>query len=230
MDLTPFLAAAADQGAPQSPQGTTPAPANPATAPVAITQLPTLRTKAEVDAVRAQREELSRQLLSAQDRRNDVAKRLLSANASTAPGLQKRLDVLDNRIAQLESDIDATGRQITSAPGGLISGTGITERGFNGMSAGQTTAVTIVFIVAVLAPIAMAWSRALLRRTKAQPTPIDRAQAERMERLENAVDAIALEMERVSEGQRFLTNVLTSGSAKPLGVVEGQKVAEKAGN
>jgi hypothetical protein len=30
-----------------------------------------------------------------------------------------------------------------------------------------------------------------------------------MERLENAVDAIAVEIERISEGQRFVTRLLT---------------------
>jgi hypothetical protein len=45
-----------------------------------------------------------------------------------------------------------------------------------------------------------------------------------MERLEQAVDAIAIEIERVSEGQRFVTRLLTEGSAPALSV--GQKAAE----
>ena len=47
---------------------------------------------------------------------------------------------------------------------------------------------------------------------------------DRMARLEQAVDAIAIEIERISEGQRFVTRVLTEGSAPALSV--GQKVAE----
>jgi hypothetical protein len=45
-----------------------------------------------------------------------------------------------------------------------------------------------------------------------------------MERLEQAVDAIAIEIERVSEGQRFVTRLLTEGSAHVLN--GGQKAAE----
>jgi len=45
-----------------------------------------------------------------------------------------------------------------------------------------------------------------------------------MERLEQAVDAIAIEIERVSEGQRYVTRLLTEGSAPALPV--GQRAAE----
>jgi hypothetical protein len=45
-----------------------------------------------------------------------------------------------------------------------------------------------------------------------------------MERLEQAVDAIAIEVERISEGQRYMTRLLSEGSAPALPV--GQKVAE----
>jgi hypothetical protein len=45
-----------------------------------------------------------------------------------------------------------------------------------------------------------------------------------MERLEQAVDAIAIEIERVSEGQRYMTRLLTEGAAPALPV--GQKAAD----
>jgi len=48
--------------------------------------------------------------------------------------------------------------------------------------------------------------------------------AQRMERLEQAVDAIAIEIERVSEGQRYVTRLLTEGAAPALPV--GQKAAD----
>ena len=50
------------------------------------------------------------------------------------------------------------------------------------------------------------------------------ADTARMERLEQAVDAIAIEVERVSEGQRYMTRLLTEGSAPALSV--GQRAAE----
>lgn len=41
------------------------------------------------------------------------------------------------------------------------------------------------------------------------------AMADQMARLDNAVDAIAVEVERVSEGQRFVTKVLAERDAVP---------------
>lgn len=45
-----------------------------------------------------------------------------------------------------------------------------------------------------------------------------------MQRLESAVDAIAVEIERISEGQRFVTKLLTESSSQPaLGSRQGQR-------
>lgn len=196
---------------------TSQAPGNPV-AQIPVPQLPALRTAGEVVAVMNQREELSRQLISAQRRREDVAKQLQRASSASEPGLRQRLAVLDTRISQLETDIFATGRQLSSAPGELLASTAPRSRtGFDALSSGQITAISIVFIAAVLAPMAMAWSRNLLRKGKAAPAPpVDRAREDRLERLELAVDTVALEIERIAEGQRFLTQVLTSGGAQPL--------------
>jgi hypothetical protein len=52
-----------------------------------------------------------------------------------------------------------------------------------------------------------------LHRTKARPVlPIN---DERFERLEQAVDAIAIEIERMSEAQRFTAKLLTDRAAQP---------------
>jgi hypothetical protein len=44
---------------------------------------------------------------------------------------------------------------------------------------------------------------------------IDAAIEQRLERIEQAVDSIALEVERVSEGQRFTTRVLSERTGQP---------------
>jgi hypothetical protein len=48
-----------------------------------------------------------------------------------------------------------------------------------------------------------------------------------MERLEQGVEAIAIEVERISEGQRFVTKLLSEGSPA-VRLPETQRVAEKA--
>ena len=68
---------------------------------------------------------------------------------------------------------------------------------------------TFFFTVIVLAlgiPIVRAWVRRQ-ERTPVLP-PYDPARDERMARIEHAVEAIAVEVERISEGQRFVTRLL----------------------
>lgn len=43
------------------------------------------------------------------------------------------------------------------------------------------------------------------------------AMAERIAKLDNAMDTVAVEVERISEGQRFVTKVLAERSAVPDG-------------
>jgi hypothetical protein len=78
----------------------------------------------------------------------------------------------------------------------------------------MTEDVIIVPIVFGLPTIAVV-VRMLLRHRekmaemKRQSAPESSVIEERLARVESAIDAIAIEMERVGEGQRFLTKVLT---------------------
>ncbi|MEP6492176.1 MAG: hypothetical protein ABJF01_05835 [bacterium] len=71
------------------------------------------------------------------------------------------------------------------------------------------TIMTLAFIFAVMMPISIAISRRIFRRgsVKAAGLPPD-VISPRLDRLEQAVDAVAIEVERISEGQRFVTKVL----------------------
>jgi hypothetical protein len=69
--------------------------------------------------------------------------------------------------------------------------------------------VGIIFgsLSCVLFPLARAWARRIDGRGEPQSAlPADVTQ--RLERIERAVESIALEVERISEGQRFVTKVL----------------------
>jgi hypothetical protein len=212
-------APATQQPGPAIANGTAPA------APSVVINAPT--TAAQVDALRAMRTELSNQLNSAVGRRKDVAKQLLTATDAAKLGLEQRLAVLDNRIAQLEIDISESGRQLTSA-GAMITGTEAPR--FEGLlSSGQVTGISIVFTIFVLAPLAMAYARRMLKRTGPPPAPsLSGADAQRLERMEQAIDAIAIEIERVSEGQRFVTQVMGDPSrALKAAPMEPIKLSEK---
>ena len=64
----------------------------------------------------------------------------------------------------------------------------------------------MIAIVAVGMPIARAFARRMDREASRPGLPAE--SAARLERMEQAIDAIAVEVERISEGQRYTTNLL----------------------
>ena len=69
----------------------------------------------------------------------------------------------------------------------------------------------IVMLVGSLTGIAIV-SKVVLDRSKRASVLPGRLEDDRLRHLEQAVDAIALEVERISEAQRFTTKVLTERS------------------
>ena len=68
---------------------------------------------------------------------------------------------------------------------------------------------TTLGILFVAFPLALTISRYIWKRSTSAPTPgLSAEQARRFDRLEQSVDAIAIEVERISENQRYLTRVL----------------------
>ena len=92
----------------------------------------------------------------------------------------------------------------------------------------------MIGITALGTPIARAWARRLDRQATTPPS-IPPDLTNRLDRMEHAIEAIAVEVERISEGQRFTTRVLSErnqlrlgageGSAQPVAQAEGQRVA-----
>ena len=69
--------------------------------------------------------------------------------------------------------------------------------------AGMATAI----ILAIGLPVARAYSRRVDAEAKNPRVPTD--VANRLERMEQAIEAVAIEVERISEGQRFTTKLLS---------------------
>ena len=71
----------------------------------------------------------------------------------------------------------------------------------------------------VLLALGIPFVRALVRRWEREPLrpTVPPEVAARLERIEQAVDAVAIEVERISEGQRFTTKLLSdrSGESTP---------------
>jgi hypothetical protein len=206
--------------APTSPAAAPPArEAQPApdvavtTTQVSIAQPPPPSTAGELNALKARRTELSNQLQSATSRREQLARELRNPMVEGADraGLEERLRLLDQRILRLETDIAISGQQLAAAPGRLVA-TAQVQQAFGGLPAEGVLALGALGTITVAAPLAIAAARLMWRRARITP-PARQAvpsleNSPRLERLEQAVDAIAVELERVSEGQRFVTRLL----------------------
>jgi hypothetical protein len=170
----------------------------------------------ELAVLKAQREELSSQLQSVDSRRSKLINQLKQTGDQTAiKGLEDRLALLDKRQLQLESDLAETGQQLSSVPAGLVASAGTPI--FAGLGSGQVVAISIVSVIFVFAPLAIGFARTLWKRSSqpALPPAALTETAQRLERLEGAVDTIAIEIERISEGQRFVTKLLSEGQHAP---------------
>lgn len=66
-------------------------------------------------------------------------------------------------------------------------------------------------IMAGLFPLFRAYAKKIERSS--QVTTIPTEVTARLERIEQAVEAVAIEVERISEGQRFTTKLLSEGKA-----------------
>jgi hypothetical protein len=174
--------------------------------------IPVPQTRQEYRALEARQRKISSQLTSAAGRRNEVAQDLEKArDPANQNGLQQRLIVLDDRVARLETELDQVGRGLSAAPlSALPEGTTQPSRDDRMGEAAQIVSVVVpsaLFFVLAMTAMGM-WFK---RRGRVAPEARSKAELERLDRLEAAVETIAVEMERVSEGQRFMTRLITEG-------------------
>lgn len=89
------------------------------------------------------------------------------------------------------------------------------------------TLFVCIAVASIGVPIARAYARRLEREPPQRDLPPD--VTARLERMEQALDSIAIEVERISEGQRFTTKLLAErNSDAPTGVSERHLPTERS--
>ena len=234
MQSRPAVEASADQ-VPPPPQAPA-APAAPATVLtpggavlVGVQPRAVPLTRAQIQALRERRSEISNQLENVSARRKTLADQLPGKTGQDLAGLEQRIKVLDERILQMETDLAITGRELQQGIAGAS--TTVPTRPPR-MSEENITILGSTFTLFVLAPIAFAAARRIWKRTTRDAMRRESTMSEeRLQQLEQSVDAIALEIERVSEGQRYVARIineakaLTAGQwAEPVRVPDRDKV------
>jgi hypothetical protein len=134
---------------------------------------------------------------------------------------------VDSRIATVDGMLAANAAQIAQAagiPGAVVEPPRIVRQG----PPEEAYIVGTIFMLIVLLPLSIALARRVWRRSAAVVTSFPREIAERLSRMEQAVEATAVEVERIGEGQRFLTRLFTEGEgARAIGAGAAQPLERK---
>ncbi len=195
--------------------------------PVTITQTPARdgvpTSNAEYRALLDKRGELSNQLQSAASRRADLAEQLKTADPDARAGIQARMKVLDDRIVKLEQEIDRTGELVANTPAMVMRSTSTSVPAGLDRVAREIVPITAILSVFVLGPLAIAFARLLWRRASAPERSelADPGTRRQLEQMQQSIDAIAIEVERISESQRFVTKMMSdrslgAGASEPV--------------
>ena len=179
-------------------------------------------------ALKAQRRELGNQLENLEDKRRDLSQRLEEPMVGGADrkGLEQRITEIDQRISSVEKQISANEAQIAAQA--AVPGAAVEPR--EPRRDGPPEEVFVLggmFIVIVLLPLSVAMARRIWRRGVATITKLPAELTERLSRLEQGMDAVAVEVERIGEGQRYMARMMgedaslraiRAGAAEPIEV------------
>jgi hypothetical protein len=176
------------------------------------------------EGFKAQRNELNNQLEGLQSTRQGINNELedMPASAPQRPGLEARLKEVDQQISAVDQMLAGNAAQIAKAaaiPGAVVQ---VPPRIPEGPPE-EVYVLSGIFMVVVLFPLSIALAKRIWRRSAAVVTSFPRDLADRLSRMEQAVEATAVEVERIGEGQRFLTRLFTEGEgARVIGAGAAQ--------
>ena len=230
-------------------QTTPAAPPAPAAPPVIVDgQLRTLDAAPGAHellmAMQAQRDELREQLQQLEGKREEITEQIREnrSQGMDISGLEQRVKEIDGRISAIDQQIamaDAAVAKAAAVPGAVVAPLPDPFVAHQGPPDGAFV-MGGLFIVFVLMPIALAFSRRLWRRGAATTPALPADVNDRLRAIEHAVESVAVEVERIGEGQRFMSRVFTErggpnaepralgeGAAPVIDVAQRQKVAEQ---
>ena len=211
----------------QAPKIPTTPSAGPAPVVAGATSAP--NAAAIYEGLKAQRNELNGQLEGLQNTRQGINGELedVPSSAPQRPGLEARLKDVDAQISTVDQRLAANAAQVAQAaaiPGAVVEPPRMIVQG----PPEEVYYLSGIFMFIVLLPLSIALARRIWRRSAAAVTSFPREIAERLSRMEQAVEATAVEVERIGEGQRFLTRLFTEGEgARVIGSGPAQPLERK---
>jgi len=202
----------------------------PALAPIAGTARNAPSASDIYEGFKAQRRELNNQLDELQSTRREITRQLedIPAGSPDRKPLETRTIDIDSRITTVDQMLASNATDVSKAaaiPGAVVEPPRVINEG----PPEDAYALGGVFMLVVLLPISVAFARRIWRRSAAAVAAFPREIGERLLRMEQAIEATAVEVERIGEGQRFLTRLFTEGEgARPLGAGAAQPIERKS--
>lgn len=181
------------------------------------------------EGFKAQREVLSGQLGELESTRRDITGQLeeVAAGSPEHKALEDRLTDVDGRIKAVDQMLAANSMQVAQAaaiPGAVVPPPPYIPHG----PPDEAYVLGGMFMIIVFLPLSVALARRIWRRSAATVSAFPRELADRLTRLEQTAEATSLEVERIGEGQRFLTRLFTEGEGtRAIGIGAAQPVEKK---
>jgi hypothetical protein len=164
----------------------------------------------------AARRELSSQRGDLQSQRRRVSEQLQNPRIAgpDRQGLERQIMDIDSRIMTLDKQIAAANERVAQAA--LVPGAVVEPRRQDEVPE-QVYALGGVFLIVVLLPLSIAFALRMVRRGARGVAALPHGIMERFNRIDQSMDAMAVEVERIGEGQRFVTRLMSERAlADPL--------------
>ena len=163
---------------------------------------------------------ISTQLAGLKAQRSTLRRQIAgTSDPATRAALELRRAPLEGQISQLEINLASAKAQLDARRSG--------QQGYptlppspgrsRGPDPDMVVGMSFVLAMCLVLPISIAIAKRIWRGKRDTGPIIEDRVSQRMDRLEQAVDTIAVEIERISEGQRFVTKVLAE---RPVAAVK----------
>jgi hypothetical protein len=171
----------------------------------------------------AARRELNNQRQTLRDTRRGISEQLRNpmVDGPDRAGLESQIRSIDARIEALDKELVAANARVASTA--LVPGATVEPRPNRDGPPEEVYVLSGMFIGLVLFPLSIAWGLRIVRRGKAKIAALPQELMERFTRIDQAVDAMAVEVERIGEGQRFVTRLMSESPASAARALEGDR-------
>lgn len=206
-------------------------------------QVQVIQGQSTVEMLTEQRHALQQQVEQLLSRRNLLFAQFRNTSEGRARGeLESRMSEIDGRLSRLDDQIEHLNAQITQAMSGgsgervavevprvvrgQISVPPVIFPGQRGPDMREIGGIMAAEAVALVL-IGLAFWRFGMRRMRQQVERAIGKQSGQLDQLQQAIDVIGVEVERISEGQRYVAKVLGEGSAPAARVLQQQQARER---